>query len=497
MSLWNDLRQWWKRLWAGPEVHSWQEPGEAMGSTRANAVSPLVPREGQASEHDEIPETPQQRQPGKTVPAPNGPKPPVRVSPFRTPAVRKPFIIGLDFGTHSTKTVIRQRGELKGQVVVLDEQTTGYPRFASPSLVRRAGDRLFFGQRALIEPGGMLYRSLKVQLLPPAGHDGQAGFPAGPSPDILVASYLSWILQRIRAEMARFDDPPVLLNLAAPMDHIESESLKLRYLHVVQAAWESTFGPEALSVHQGMSERDLFEKLQPWLDREVPDPAGLRFKILPETVAPIVSLSQDPRMAQGMYLILDMGAGTTEVSVNFVGGAGADLRVRCYADESQVLGGDNFSALDRLGDGMVATERSMKLVTLIGKLVKRVWAIGYRKDAPNHSARKPWKRLTVLLTGGGARRPEVTAQIVGSRPTYPWPTSETVYDVRWHVPRELEFAPQLEGCVQEDLPLLAVAHGLSVEAPKWPDYFVPGQIAPLEATAVADRPPAYWYVEGK
>jgi hypothetical protein len=347
--------------------------------------------------------------------------------------------------------------------------------------------------------GGTLYRSLKVQLLPPSGHDGQSAFPPGPSPDVLVARYLAWVPQRIKAEISRFGHPPVLLNVAAPMDHIENESLKTRYLHVVQAAWEATFGPQAFEVRQGQSEAELFASLRHWLDRELPGADELRFKVLPETVAPLVSLAQDPRMAPGMYLILDMGAGTTEVSVSFVGGAGAELRVRSYADESLVLGGDNFAALDPPLDQSIAeaAQKRLGLLTLLAKQVKRVWGSGHLKDAPNHQARPPWKQLTVLLTGGGARRAEIKRRVDESRPMYPWPHGETVYDVYWHVPSELELPQHLLQHLEVDLPLLAVAHGLSVEAPKWPDYFVPGEIEQLAATEVADRPPGYWYVEGK
>src|SRR5262249_13341602 len=44
--------------------------------------------------------------------------------------------LGLDFGTHSTKVILRTRNDSKALVLSLDEPAPGYPDFAAPSLVR-------------------------------------------------------------------------------------------------------------------------------------------------------------------------------------------------------------------------------------------------------------------------------------------------------------------------------------------------------------------------
>ncbi len=77
------------------------------------------------------------------------------------------IIIGLDFGTSSTKILVRWRGDKKATIVQIDNPAEDYPWFASPSLVRLSKGKLFFGKCACIQSGGTLYRSLKVQLLPP------------------------------------------------------------------------------------------------------------------------------------------------------------------------------------------------------------------------------------------------------------------------------------------------------------------------------------------
>ena len=68
--------------------------------------------------------------------------------------------IGLDYGTFSTKVILRGHEETRGKVLLLDEKPTeGYPSFATPSAVRIQQDRIFFGGRAVTEQGGMLIKS--------------------------------------------------------------------------------------------------------------------------------------------------------------------------------------------------------------------------------------------------------------------------------------------------------------------------------------------------
>jgi len=265
--------------------------------------------------------------PDSTGSAVETPQPP---SPFPAPtAIRtsltgprragpRAITIGLDFGTHSTKIVLRPRGAEKAALLQISKPQEGYPWFACPSLVKVVDDRVYFGSRALEVSGGKLYRSLKVQLLPPEGDDATDHvFPSGLTPDLLVAWYLSWVLGRIKLAIDKFfkhSNPRLSLNLAAPMNHIENESLKARYLGIVQAAWESVFGKVPSPVQQGMRVKEMRAKFASWLEKEVPSRETRPFEILPETVAPIVSLSFDPRMDPGMYMIVDIGAGTTEIS---------------------------------------------------------------------------------------------------------------------------------------------------------------------------------------
>ena len=363
--------------------------------------------------------------------------------------------------------------------------------------MRVVDGRVCFGSRALEVSGGKLYRSLKVQLLPPEGDDAtDYVFPSDLTPDMLVAWYLSWVLGRVKLAIEKFfkhSNPRLSLNLAAPMNHIENESLKARYLGIVQAAWESVFGKDPSPVQQGMRVKEMRTRFVSWLEKEVPGRETRPFEILPETVAPIVSLSFDPRMDPGMYMIVDIGAGTTELSVNHVQEPGADQQVLCYKDQSTLLGGDNFEWLERnCTERSCLEEKVSKLVRLFMKSFRQAWGIGYQKDGRNPASRGRWRDFQVLLTGGGARRPELERAIRYALPMPPWPVGEQRYRVCWHEPTGIDLGTLDDS---QSTALLAVAHGLSVPRQQWPVFFVPGEVEAQEAPEVIEQPPAYWYVE--
>ena len=418
-------------------------------------------------------------------------------------AYGKHIIIGLDFGTSSTKILVRKRGEQKARIVQIEESTEDYPWFVTPSLIRSSEGKLFFGKCASEYPNGTLYRSLKVQLLPPVVNSSAVQkFPEGESPDNLVSCYLSWVLNNIKNQFGVIDSNRVYLNMSAPMNHIENDELKTRYLKIIQAAWESVFGKNPFPVEQGMSLIKLSSRFNEWLEMDVPDTSVRRFEVLPETTAPIVSLSMDPRMDPGMYMIVDMGAGTTEISINNVNDSGAYQRVNCYDDESIFLGGDDFNWVDdQARNGNEHTPEKLQYLTdFFLKTFKIVWARGYQKDCQSHSNRHGWKKLKVLLTGGGSRRTEIINEIergnVGrdGRIIYPWPSSETHYRVSNYTPTELETSKEAVNYSTKDFPLLAVAHGLSVERMRWPKIHYPKDIEPLQPIVIKEKPSIDWYL---
>lgn len=272
----------------------------------------------------------------------------------RVPPSQIPVVIGLDFGTFSTKIVARRRNERTATVVRLDQNCAGYPCFALPSLVRVVDGKVFFGRCAAFGDSGKLLRSLKVSLLTGTQDttDASLGCTDALGVDGLVAIYLAWVMARIRKwvnDEYGPDGTKVFVNAAAPMDHYENPALRERYLRIVNSAWNAVWGPEPIVVEQGAPLSSLLPRFEKHLEPDMAiEPSEMRrFHVLPETVAPIVSLSHDPRMKAGMYLIVDMGAGTTELSVNHAPEPGGDKKSSAITISRCCLAGTNSKALHR------------------------------------------------------------------------------------------------------------------------------------------------------
>jgi len=391
--------------------------------------------------------------------------------------------LGLDFGTSSTKLVLQVRGDEKKRnwIPFLDEPSNedACPPFAMPSLVRLVDGRLFFGRQAASLTGGQLFRSLKVDILPPSetGRWEQDQYPVGTTPQLLVAYYLSWVMGRVRRLLGKRLDRQFAMNIAAPMNHVENAALLESYLPIVNAAWTSSLEDDAGAAVQGVEAAVLRPRFQALLEREVLSPRNRRFYVFPETLAPIVSRLQDADNEQGLRVMVDMRAGTTEFSVSMVTSDGADRYITCYADRSILLGGDQFNAIN----GHALRELALRQELL--KEFRRTFDEGYKKDMNNgRAARLRWSDVEVMLSGGGLRRPGLEEAIrADNRPaSYELPSPR--YVAWWHKPGRLTPIGVAQGYKFADysMPFLAVAHGLSLESGRWHRFAFPTDVTALD-----------------
>ena len=420
------------------------------------------------------------------------------VSNQRTRTRAKRVVIGLDFGTHSTKCVLRPHNEEPTllRFPASEQIDERYASFTDPSLVRLAGDRLFFGRSAYRENGGELYRSLKMQLLPPREGSAKDGpeFPSGITPDLLIACYLSRIFSVVNLALKKhYGDQPLRLlwNIGAPMSHFEEQNaaLKSRYLAIVNAAWLSVFNQQPAPATNGMPVDAAIERFGRLLDAPIPAPEQRFFEVLPETVAPIVSLSQTPQMEPGIYMMLDMGAGTTEFSANLVTPHGGNQRVTCYFDQTQRIGGDDFERLSRFGGGQ--QDGITALVDRVMKLTKQTCWTAYDKDRKSQAGRNQWKTLKMLLSGGAARRDIIQDRLRRLLPIKGHVPGEASFSLDWHEPH---LARSTGSFKSHSSSLLAVANGLSIDRNLWPVVFNPDEVEQHEGDEVLARADGHWYV---
>ena len=368
------------------------------------------------------------------------------------------LIAGIDFGTHSTKILVRQCGVKAAKLVLIDRPGSEYPPIAAPSLIRLAGGLIFFGSAADVPSAGKLYRYLKKELLP-----GISWTRSGPHPDVLIAAYLAWAL----GETRQFCDyqygvgaHDLMFQLAAPMANLGHAGLKTRYMKIAAAAWMAVFEEGRSAIAQGELAAPLLQFIESMLAK-TPAPAA-QIQLLPETIAPIVSLAQQAILKDGIYLMVDMGSGTTELSVNEV--RIADNRIVCYFDQSIELGDLQFKD---------ASNTDELLEQLLREL-RRTWREGYERAGGAGINTEEWKSLRVLLAGGGAQRAAVRGAIERDQRQvmYPWPhVSDTRYSVDVHWPTGIDHNGAGERTLYKYSFLLAVAHGLTFERHEWPVVF--------------------------
>lgn len=402
-------------------------------------------------------------------------------------------IVGCDYGTHSTKVLYRRRGEGRVRLAQIGTPCEGYPECASPSVIRIKDDRITFGKQAVGGRNGERFASLKVHLL---RGDAAAAVDLPQAATVLNAVYLAWVFAEVRRVVEKeFPSAEITFQVAAPIDYagyVDQSEIKQRFQAVTQAAWKAAFDPAAenkLSLRRGASLGHACDVMRRLLEDPLLPESESPCQILPETVAPIVALALDPEMEPGIYLMVDMGAGTTEMSVvNSTTNADGEVAT-CYFDSTIEIGGDKFGRAAAMQDR--ATIDS--LLVQLERQARTVHHSGFRKVAKNPVARRQWDELTVVLTGGGTRRDDVAGIFRN-----PATRSFGGYLKQFGIDSFVLDGPRINldtgglGIPDSEARYLVVARGLLVEQPRWPLTFLPHEVTALEADApTAERRP-HW-----
>jgi len=395
-------------------------------------------------------------------------------------------IIGLDYGTHSTKVVQRYWGDAVGQIVSFDQPLAGYPEHASPSMVSELEGRLYFGTTAVGMAGAVQYGSLKADLM----NDLSDQPELAENVEVLAVAYIAWALSQMIACNPTWVNDQKDVQISAPTSFVGNTELELKYDRICNAACQLAI--EGLGeISQGICYEDAVRIIRPLLAVAPPTREERRFSIQPETIAPIISLQQEPIRPAGTYLMIDMGASTTEVSVIAVPRNSSEP-IRCYYDSTERRGGDNLAEIETLAAGK-SQHRLESFLTELRMQASKVWQVGFAKDAKNRAARRNWQHLTVLLTGGATRHPSVSQHLDAAKKTpFSWLMHGANHRLSRHRPRTLRPATAYSN---DDLSLYAVANGLSIHASQWQNYFVMDAIPELDSGPKSQEPLVRSYLE--
>jgi hypothetical protein len=442
-----------------------------------------------------------------------------------SPAAPAPqLIIGLDFGTSSTKVVVRDVMAATEDPVAINFGTPrelGFSRFAFPSTITITGGSLLFGTEAerAADRAIQVHRSTKRSLLPIVGFSAGAGrdtnqFDEPPVQakvvhEFLATMYLADVLRRTWAVIGdmypRHDRHTAIINLDVPVSSYTSNSqVAATFLRVLRVA-------RILSMDD--ITKDVWRAGQRWIDvrcalRPPLDPEERREDVVPEAVAAIGGLGEVVRRGSrgANFVVVDIGAGTTDLGIfrlpdrearravfysAMTAPFGCDdvdisicRQLACAVPTAAQLGAVRL-AKTRLKHGPVRvfesadlTEEHLRVATdCVAERAKRTWQRTFGNAFKKERNESRWKELDLFLIGGGSLVPGMPEPYHAA----PW---DRVRQVRVRsIDRDLSLrGAGVDSTVPEpeDILFLLTALGLSLPPPDRPEMQHPDDVPDWE-----------------
>jgi hypothetical protein len=220
---------------------------------------------------------------------------------------RKQLVIGLDFGTAFTKVVV---GEVRLKMAIpLRGSGDKASDYLLPTVYWLSRD----GKCSIDSPSGEQHADLKMSLI--EGNAAEAALRD-------AAAYLALVLRRVRGFV--FDHKSEIyggnfidwrINVGLPTDSYHDEKLTDAYKKILGAAWTASAEPGAISaarVDKILSEEKSVSDTAS-AAREVLHPEAI--SSFPEFVAQITGYVRSPLRQPDLHLLVDVGAGTLDVTV--------------------------------------------------------------------------------------------------------------------------------------------------------------------------------------
>jgi hypothetical protein len=242
-------------------------------------------------------------------------------------AERRRLHLGIDYGTSTSKIVIRDLGAPGGEVARVVSYRSGY-RF--PSSVAIVGDKLFLGCGPE-EPelqGAQWFHSVKMRVAGEIKGDMKRYFygsiseiPGGLSARDLATLTIWWLISegyRAGRTMVKGANFAVGMTVGIPMSFFMDSDLQREFLWIARAAWRlfRQAGPlessVILSIPKTVSQ--LAASFSAVETTQIPA-ESLRDWIRSEAEAAMWWAFQSPAIRAGTYGKIDIGAGTTNASL--------------------------------------------------------------------------------------------------------------------------------------------------------------------------------------
>lgn len=457
---------------------------------------------------------------------------------------KRHFNVGIDFGTSGTKVVYRDQVGNKAWVHSFDHELKEYPPIVLPSTIRVVAGTMLLGAEAEKETTGMAFRSFKICMACQCGsfkdtdcnlHYDQKyhsrsdkafrvpfgnGQTARVTPLMLGAFYLAYVIKTVRDHIKKeFEhdyDLQLTYNMCIPLDYLEEHSTKQDFLRTL------FFAEKLADYIDNKCEIGYAMERYTEIDRayaEIPSQEERNTFAQPESLSAVMSYATSRIADEGLYAIIDVGAGTSDCSVfRLVDHGGRKLVV--YSANTYPIGCD---AVDNnilnwlisegyLSDGQGVNLKNTLLHRVRG-LKERVSGQPIRIKTPNGTAsideetfgslaepvgddifkayRKTgkiayekekwadrWKENSLFLIGGGTQIPVIRKKLQEK----PADIVKTIHHRHLEVPEDLWAPKGLNHLIGDHFYLLAVAYGLSYHPAAWPEVHPPTDVGPMDAS---------------
>jgi hypothetical protein len=453
----------------------------------------------------------------------------------------RPFHLGVDYGTSTSKLVLRDYGSLGGAksfVVGTSEQ------FRIPSGLRCLDGYVFLSELLQDHAPGERYESLKMRVAEEALGMSE-GFHYGPRPNfptgfsatdfaILTVWWLLSIGYRAACELTYASGGGDIImgaTVGIPMSFYDNERICDRFLSIAKTAWRlySKIGP--LQTECSIELTRLKMLLDSHRDMSVPrDRTNLKEWIRSETEAAMWWAFSSPTIADGPFAQVDIGAGTTNVSMFRIYSEGGVRKhgLAFFASCSEPAGMDAID--DQIASRIEGNIKSFSLrgreEQLIGSQRMKVDIQNFVKDKLWEAYRKAWITTSrningwaaetsawrlhrVILVGGGSLIPTINSCIA----THPG-TRNSLAIQQLAIPQDLYFLPErpapqslvqglaklvglgrtrplINPATTATLPFLATAYGLANRSLAIPPAIPPNELPPMPSVkASRSRPTA-------
>ena len=431
--------------------------------------------------------------------------------------------VGLDFGTSCTKVVFSQIGRRYARAIDFGFQLPHYPSYCLPSVaaVNDKG-RLTLGieaaQYLLDKKWDTGFQRFKVIVAGQedsrfsdsySGHHfheykRQCRLDDTFTPDRMTAIYLAYAMnlsRKIIKGQPEYRDVEIdmAFNICMPIDHMQNNRVRTTFESIFD--WAERIEQKWAHVkdkHDLIGTSYLVEKER--IDN------GKRVHAVPEAVASIASYIVSLRRQEGIHAVIDIGAGTTDVSICNVMNLAGEFNNFWYAAKNLPFGTAKIERVlaERIGsadescscksvlDCLMSLNMQPKDVQeLVRKqLVKfkkskeyyQTWGAAYKHHLNKETE---WEKAQIFLCGGGSNLPYVDDIF-----SYPWWKE---LRVKYTVNR----LPFPEDYQSMSIPIdrVSVAYGLSYPIPELEEYVLPDD-SPNHTPPIIrapERDPNNWY----